>query len=182
MNRHEQDIEIVCGVYAVDGRERERAVTYSGLGDDPTAYRIERADHSFRVTDDQVGVTRPGRNHRQMVRAHVPLLDYTRALRDERLDRVRRDIQQNRHQARRNARTLLKIAVPIYAEIVPIQAAAFAFAHGLAGIHHACAVHTLADKQKGAVQARLILEEVYDHLDDGRAEVLLGLLMNEPEA
>ena len=85
----------------------------------------------------------------------------------------------------RDARTLLKIAVPIYAEIVPIPAAAFAFAHGLAGIHHACTVHTLADKQKGVVQARLILEEAYDqidHLDDGRAEVLLGLLMNEPEA
>ena len=41
VNRHAQDTEIVCGVYAVDGRDGERAVTYSGLGDDAAAYRIE---------------------------------------------------------------------------------------------------------------------------------------------
>ena len=87
VNRHAQDTEIVCGVYAVDGRDGERAVTYSGLGDDAAAYRIERVESHFTVTDDHVGVSRSGRDHRQMVQAFVPPLPHhTRDLLGAQLD------------------------------------------------------------------------------------------------
>ena len=59
VNRHERDTEIVCGVYTVDGREGERVVTYSGLGDDPTGYQIARVDGRFSVTDGQSGCHTP---------------------------------------------------------------------------------------------------------------------------
>ena len=181
VNRHAQDTEIVCGVYAVDGRDGERAVTYSGLGDDAAAYRIERVESHFTVTDDHVGVSRSGRDHRQMVQAFVPPLPHhTRDLLGAQLDRMHRDGERDSGQSHDQTRTLLKRVLPIYAEIAPVDAAALVFAHGVAAIHHASTIHHLADPQTGETQARLILEEVYDQLDDledRSAERLLGLLM-----
>ena len=183
VNRHEEDTEIVCGVYTVDGRDGTRAVTYSGLGDNPAAYQIERVDDRFAVTDDQLGVSRTGRNHRQMIASDRGLqTEHIQHLRDERLDRIRRDIAQNLGQDHDHARRLLKIALPVCAEIAPTHTAAFAFAHGLADIHHAYTVHTLSDPERGEAQARKILEAVddrIDQLDDGRAEVLLALLTGQ---
>ena len=181
VNRHAQDTEIVCGVYAVDGRDGERVVTYSGLGDDPAAYRIERVDDRFTVTDDQVGITRSGRNHRQMVLGLVPAPpDHSRDPLDERLSEVRQDVQKDAGQAHHDPQGLLKRVLSIYAEIAPVDAAGLAFAHSIAAIHHASTVHALADPQTGDTRAKLILQEVYDqidHLDDRRAELLLGLLI-----
>ena len=185
VNRHEEDTEIVCGVYAVDGRAGNRTVTYSGLGDDPAAYRIERVEGRITVTDDQVSITRRGRDHRQMAQSYVSLpKNSPRDLRTERLGRVRQDVQRNAGQDHNQTRALLKDTLSIYAEVSPVQAAALAFAHGLVGIHHAYTIHTLADREKGERQARLILKEAYaeiDHLDDGHAEELMALLMSQTE-
>ena len=185
VNRHERDTEIVCGVYTVDGREGERVVTYSGLGDDPTGYQIDRIDGRFRVTDGQVGVTRPGRQHRQMVETDLrSTRDTLRHLPDGQLERVRQDLQQNAREDYQHVLGLLKIALPIYAEAAPVQTAAFAFAHGLAGIHHAFTIHTLSDRQSGEAEAKRILQEVYDqidHLDGRRAAAVLSLLLSAPE-
>jgi hypothetical protein len=182
VNRHAQDTEIVCGVYAVDGRNGKRVVTYSGLGDDAAAYRIERVKDRFTLTDDQMGVTRHGRNHRQMVLGSVPPLpDHIRDLLDERLSEVRQEIQNNTKQAHHHhTRELLKRVLQIYAEIAPVDAAGLAFAHGVAAIHHAYKIHTLAAPMTGETQASLMLAEVYDqidHLNDRHAELLLGLLI-----
>ncbi len=186
VNRHELDTEIVCGVYTVDGRDGERAVTYSGLGDDATAYRIERVNDRFSVTDDQVWITRTGRDHRQMAETYAPRPDdRTRALLDAQLERLRQEAQHNPGQDHRHTQTLLRRVLPIYAEIAPVDAAALAFVHGVAAIHHACTAHSLADPKTGEARARLILEEVYDqidHLDDRRTERLLALLMGETES
>ena len=188
VNRHAEDTEIVCGVYAVDGRDGEPVVTYSGLGDDAAAYRIERVDDRFTVTDDHVGITRNGRNHRQMIERQLvqgcvpPPPDHTRGLLGERLDRVRRGVQRDPSQDHHHAQRLLKRVLPIYAEIAPVDAAGLAFAHGAASIHYAYTVHALADPKTGETQARLMLEEVcdqIDHLDDRRAELLLGLLIHD---
>ena len=185
INRHEQDTEIVCGVYTVDGREGTRAVTYSGLGDNPAAYQIERVGERFLVTDDQVGVSRTGRDHRQMMSGSVTLqTDHIRHPPDERLDRIREDVAKHSMRDDHHSRRLLKIAVPIYGEVAPVQTAAFAFAHGLAAIHHAYTIHSLSDPQRGEAHARVILASVddhIDHLDDGRAEVLLALLTGQGE-
>ena len=183
VNRHAEDTEIVCGVYAVDGRDGERGVTYSGLGDDPAAYRIERIDDRLALTDDHVGITRNGRNHRQMVQTGVtPLPDRARDLLRKRLGPIRQDVERDSSQGHHHAHTLLKRALSIYAEIAPVDAAGLAFAHGVAAIHHASTVYALADPKTGETQARLILEEVYDqidHLDDRRVELLLGLLIRD---
>lgn len=178
----------MCGVYALDGQESERIVTYSGLGDDPAGYRITRSDGRFSVTDDQVGVTRPGRQHRQMVETAIRLpQDAFRNLRDRELERVRQDVQHNAHDYHQHARAL-KVALAIYAEAAPLQTAAFAFAHGLAGIQHALTIHNLLGGHGGETQAKRtaeqILEEVYDQLDDydeERAETVLTLLLSDPE-
>ena len=183
VNRHAEDTEIVCGVYAVDGRDGERKVTYSGLGDDPAAYRIERVDDHFTVTDAQVGITRNGRDHRQMVPTGVtPLPDHTRNLLLERLSPMRLGVDGEANQGHHHAQTLLKRVLPIYAETAPVEAAALAFTHGVAAIHHAYTVHALADPQTGEALARLMLEEVcdqVDQLDDRQAALLVGFLMRD---
>lgn len=183
VNRHAEDTEIVCGVYTVDGRDGERTVTYSGLGDDPAAYRIERVDDRFTVTDGQVGITRNGRDHRQMVQTSLtPLPDHTRDLLRQRLGQVHQDVKKDPSQGHRYTQTLLKRVLPIYAETAPVEAARLAFANGIAAIHHAYAVHALADEQTGAAQARLILDQVYDQidqLDEQRGALLLRLLLRD---
>ena len=185
VNRHERDTEIVCGVYTVDGREGERVVTYSGLGDDPTGYQIARVDGRFSVTDGQSGVTRPGRQHRQMVETDLrPLRNTLQHLPDGQLERARQDLQRNAREDHQHARALLKIALPTCAKAAPVKTAAFAFAHGLAGIHHAFTIHTLTDPLRGEAEATRILQEVYDQIDrlDGkRAEAVLSLLLSDPE-
>ena len=182
VNRHERDTEILCGTYVVDGREKERQVTYSGLGDDPAAFEIERTHGLFVITDDQVGIHRPGRDHRQLTHRQLPRHERPHAFgaHTEHLERVRRDLEQNKHRHHHHARALLRIALPIFAEIAPIPAALAAFTYGAAGIHHAYKIHKLADEMKGSSQAREILDEVYDQIDqlDGEhAEALLELLM-----
>ena len=183
VNRHAADTEIVCGVYTVDGRDGERRVTYSGLGDDPAAYQIERVDDRFTVTDTQIGITRNGRDHRQMVQTGVtPLPAHTRDLLRQRLSQVQQDVKKDPDQGHQRTQTLLKRVLPIYASTAPVEAATLAFTHGVAGIHHACTVHALADEQAGARQARLILEQIYDQidqLDERRATLLVGLLLRD---
>ena len=185
VNRHERDTEILCGAYVVDGRSASRAVTYSGLGDDPTAFTITRAHDLFTVADDQVGTRRAGRDHRQLSRVHLPghhLQDVFATAHGAALERVRHDVEQNRHRHHHHARALLRIALPILAEVAPVPAAILMFAHGAVGIHHAYKMHKLADEMRGRPEARMILDEVsgrIDQLDGEQAEALLEILMAE---
>ena len=186
VNRHDQDTEIVCGFYAVDGRDGARAVTYSGLGDDPAAYRIEWVNDRLTVSDDQVRIERTGRDHRHLVGVSLPPLDdHTRDLLDVRLGRLRQDVRSDTSGDPHHTRTWLGRALDVYSEVAPVDAAALAFTHGVAAIHHAYAAHALADPQSGEAQARLILDEVcdqVDHLDDPRATSLLGHLLRDTES
>lgn len=186
VNRHAQDTEIVCGIYAVDSRDGERKVTYSGLGDDAAVYRIAHGDDRFTVSDDHVGITRSARDHRKMIQTFVPSLPHhTRDFLDARLNQVRQDNQRNFGQRDHQVRALLKRVLPIHAEVAPVAAAALVFAHGIAAIHHASIIHTLADPQIAETRARRILDEVYDQiddLDDQTTERLLGLLIRKSES
>lgn len=185
INRHERDTEIACGIYTLDGREGGgHHAVYFGLGDDPGDYRIDREHGRFIVTDEHLGTERAARNHREL--AHSTLKLHGRAaelpIHDERLDRVRQDVARNKHRHHHHARTLLRIALPILAEVAPIPAAVLAFSDGAAGIHHAWRVHKLARELDGDAEARQILEELeqrIDQLDGERAEALLELLMRD---
>ena len=57
VNRHELDTEIVCGVYTVDGRDGERAVTYSGTW--RRCYRVSNRTGQRPLQRDR----RPGMDH-----------------------------------------------------------------------------------------------------------------------
>ena len=192
VNRHERDTEVVCGVYTVDTRDAagagaEAESVYSGLGDDPAAFSTEIEHGRFTVTDDQVGRERVARNHRELARSK--LLSHGERVvlptADERLQRVRGDVARNKHKHHHHAKTLLRIALPILAEVAPVPIAILAFAEGAAGIHHAWRVHKLAARMEGTAEAQQILGEIEDRIDqlDGeRAEALLELLMRDYHA
>ncbi|MCP3980147.1 MAG: hypothetical protein GY716_12650 [bacterium] len=185
LNREGSDTEILCGIYTVDGRGPVRNVEYYGLGDDPAAYEITARNRRLVVSDDQVGTQRRGRNHRALIeeqwRKHVtqhgPL-----ELKDERMDRLRADVARNQHRNHHHARRLLRAALPILAEVAPVPAAILMFADGAVGIHHAHRIHRLAREMEGTAEARRILAEMHDRidqLDPERAEALIEMLMRE---
>jgi hypothetical protein len=101
---------------------------------------------------------------------------------DERLERVVRDVRRNRHRDHHHARTLLRIALPVLAEIAPVPMALLAFAQGAAGVHHAFRIHRIAGEMEGTEEARRLLDEIHDRIDQmegERAEALLDLLVEE---
>jgi hypothetical protein len=180
INRPERDTEIVCGVYLLDGRDGSREATYSGLGDDPSRYETRVANRRLIVTDDHLGRTRPARDHRAVAR--TALRTHTggeAALRDARLDRLRLDVAENRQHRHHHGRSLLRMALPVLAEVAPIPAAILAFGDGAVGIHHAFRVQKLARRMAGDAEARKMLAELesrIDTMDPDRAEALVELL------
>ena len=185
INRHDRDTEILSGIYTIDGRNGGRGVTYFGLGDDPAAYETRiRSRGRFHVTDDHAGSERTGRDHRALVREHLRTQTDGQIadVRDDRLDRIHRDVRQNKHHHHHHARSLLRAALPVLAEVAPIPAAVLMFAAGAVGIHHAFRVHRLAWEMEGTSEARQILDEVegrIDTLDGDLAAALLEMLMAE---
>jgi len=185
INRHGPDTEILSGIYTVDGRDGGRDATYFGLGDDPADYDIRIGSRDrFIVSDEHVGSERKGRDHRALVREQLRT-QTTRQLanvQDDRLERIRQDVSQNKHHQHHHAKTLLRAALPILAEVAPIPAAVLMFADGAVGIHHAFRVHRLAREMEGTGEARQILDEIegkIDTLDGDHAAALLEMLMNE---
>ena len=185
INRHERDTEILSGIYTVDGRDGGRDVTYLGLGDDPAAYETRiRSRGGFLVTDGHVGSERTGRDHRALVREQLRTQanGQLAEVRDNRLDRVHRDVRQNKHHHHHHARSLLRLALPVLAELAPIPAAVLMFADGAVGIHHAFLVHRLARGMDGTGKAREILDEIesrLDTLDGDHTAALIEMLMDE---
>jgi hypothetical protein len=105
-----------------------------------------------------------------------------RKIDDKRLERIREDVARDKHRNHQHARQLLRIALPVLAEVMPVPAAILLFAEGAVGIHHAFRAHRLAREMEGSEDARKILAEVHDRidqLDPARAEALIELLMRE---
>jgi hypothetical protein len=89
---------------------------------------------------------------------------------------------QDKHRNHRHAHALLRIALPILAEVMPVPAAIILFAEGAVGVHHAFRAHRLARELEGSEDARKILAEVHDRIDQlepARAEALIELLLRE---
>ena len=190
INRHERDTEIVCGSYMVDRRDGdtggggESEATYFGLGDDPATYEVEFRHGMAHVNDDQLGAERQARDHRALVGQMWSARSGGKDLpiNNDRLQRIKRDVAENKHHQHHHAKALLRASLPILAEIAPVPAAILMFSHGVVGIHHAFRIHRLARQMAGSHEAKHILEEVHhkiDHLDPDEAEALIELLVNE---
>ena len=103
-------------------------------------------------------------------------------IRDERLDRIRAEMSRGKPGSHRQAKALLRAALPILAQIAPVPVAMLMFAEGAVGIHHAFRVHRLAREMEGTDEAKRILHEIHDQVDrlePDRAEALIELLMRE---
>jgi hypothetical protein len=184
INRHERDTEILCGIYTIDAASASEPVTYFGLGDDPAAYRARVQNRQIQIADDELGTKRPGRDHRAVVRSEYQARRgrHRTKLDDQRLERIRQDVARDEHRNHVHARQLLRIALPILAEVMPVPAAVILFTEGAVGIHHAFRAHRLARELEGSEDARKILSEVHDKIDQlepARAEALIELLMRE---
>ena len=141
-------------------------------------------NRQIQVVDDELGTKRGGRDHRALVRSefHLRRSHRRRPVKDQRLERIQDDVARNSHLHHLHARALLKAALPVLAEVMPVPAAIILFAEGAAGIHHAFRAHRLAREMEGSEDARKILAEVHDRIDQlepGRAEALIELLMRE---
>lgn len=166
LNRPGPDSEILCGRYFLDGHSHE--VIYHGLGDDPAAYEVGFERGKLVVTDDALGTTRPGRDHRALARR-----EFERFHRDALADAFdasgfegfRDGVAEGRHRDEESARRLLRIALPMLSEVAPVPAAVLFFAEGAAGIHHAFKVHRLRDSWRSRAEARRILEDVEARLE-----------------
>jgi len=183
VNRHERDTEILCGIYAVNAGEEGAKGTYDGLGDDPAAFEVGMQNRLFVVADEHVGTTRAVRDHREMVLGewerqavqHVPV-------QHEQLERIRRDVAENKHRHHHHARALLRVALPILAEVAPVPAAILMFSEGMVGIHHAFRIEKLVRQMSGTHEARQILNEIHGRIDaltPDEAEALVELLARE---
>ena len=149
LNRPGRDTEIVCGHYIVDGRNQDRTPLYRGLGDDPSAYQINENVHGFVVKDEHVGSVRRGRDHRTLALEQWQGRNPVSAVKDERLERIRSDVVADKHRDHRHAKTMLRIALPLLAEIAPVPAAVLMFAEGAVSIRHAFRVHKRLMNWKG---------------------------------
>jgi hypothetical protein len=154
------------------------------LGDDPTAYETWRQHGLFVVSDAEAAVERRARDHRALVRDawKERRIEPALAVRDERIERIQRDVAQNKHHHHHHAKTLLRAALPILAEVAPVPAAILLFAEGAVGIHHAFRVQQLTREMEQSLEARQILDEIeakVDQFEPDRARALIELLMRD---
>jgi len=136
------------------------------------------------VEDSDSVEVREARDHRQLVLERWRQRRNKPAPQDERLTRIREDVKRDRHHDHRHAKMLLRIAIPVLAEVAPVPAAIILFAHGAVAMHHAYRAHQLANEVAGSDEARLILDEIHDTIDDlepEKARVLIEQLMHEYE-
>jgi len=184
LNRAERDTEVLCGIYVIDARDGLREATYRGLGDDPAAYAMRVVNGRLAIADDELGRQREARDHREIARTAIRthLASHPAALDDPRLARLREDVARNQHRHHHHARALLRVALPVLAEVAPVPAALLAFGDGAAGIHHAFRVHRLARTMDGDAEARRILHDLHQRIDSmpgDRAEALVELLARD---
>jgi hypothetical protein len=177
LNRPQKDTEVVCGVYRIDWRGSDVEADYTGLGDDPSAYRLITDQGPVRVEDDNVGTIRRARDHRGLVlelwlRAQGVTPgegDSPLALIPSLADAVRGEAVEATGEAGEPA-AALKRRLTTLARHDPVPSAILLFALGLAGAHHLFRAHRLARGAAGEQAARAIIGEVHDEVDRFTAE------------
>lgn len=184
INRAEKDTEIVCGYYFARSGADKQGAEYYGLGDDPAAYEHSLRDGRLTVWDEQTGTSRPARDHRHLALEewHVMMRGRRVQIQDERLDRIRRETAGYSGPRHERFKKMLPVFLTVLAEVEPVSAAILLFANGCGGIYHGFRVHRLARQLEGSDQARKILAEIRDQVDQlepRQAEAMMELLMKE---
>ena len=184
INRPQRDTEIVCGFYSANDPGRPDLVEYFGLGDEAQAYQLQHKNSRFAVSDEQIGTARQARDHRQEVLRHWHARSDQRRdqVEDDRLHRVWNDVAQSKHRNHDHAKALLRVLLPVLAEVNPVSAAVLLFANGMAGIHHGFRMHRMVREMEDSGEAKKILDEIHekvDHLDQAHAEAMIELLMKQ---
>jgi len=185
LNRSARDTEIVTGFYAVDARRGDRTPRYFGLSDNPASYWIDEPIHGFAIEDDSFSTDRPGRDHRALALRRLREIESEPPADDGLPHPVREELRsagKGRPLDGHRARALLRMALPVLAEVAPVPAAIILFAEGAAGINHAFRVGALTDEINADAEARKVLEDMHaeiDRLDSAKAEALVRLLSEE---
>ncbi|MBN1478144.1 hypothetical protein JXA47_15415 [Candidatus Sumerlaeota bacterium] len=188
INRPDRDTEIVVGLYLADRRTPEGQVVYQGLGDDPTQFGTALKHGELRIEDAAMHRTREARDHRRLILEQIGEQHRRHAGRTphhEKLAHVRQEVAERRHHERAASRLLLRTALMAIGEINPVLGALIVFGNGAAAIHHAARAHRLARHEAGAHEARVILDEVHDRVDElppERVQALLEALTRETAA
>lgn len=181
INRPDRDTEILCGFYRSLDAGHPKAFEYSGLGDDPTAFRITEKNRQLLVTDDQHGAPRPARDHRQLLSARATeVAAATARQQDPRLTEVREAVRHGHHRKADKSGALLSSALLVLGEIAPVPAALLLFARGAAGIHHTWRIHKIARDLSRRADAQAVIHDVGSRIDElppDQREALLELLL-----
>ena len=180
VNRKQRDTELVVGMYTADSRAGEPKVEYQGLGDDPSKYRIKSGHGWLHFEDDNLSITRPARDHREMVFTHWQERKSDVPTATARFDEIARLTDAGKHDDPTVASEALKTLLWILADMAPVPASILLFAKGIAGIHHVYRAHRLSIGQAAEGDARRIIEDVHrqvDRLEPEKAREVLELLV-----
>ncbi len=187
LNRPGPDTELLCGFYTADCRGDEAEVRYQGLGDDPTKYHLACRQPRLQTQDDQIRSPRTARDHRRLVaeqwrsrrkRDLEAGKEHARHHDDRRLREIAADVRAEKHRDHPYAKVLLGTLLGVLVEISPIPAAMALFAGGLGSIWHAHRMHRLAREADQDEDARRVLREVRDKIDELPPERVQGLIEN----
>jgi hypothetical protein len=177
------DTELLIGVYIVDKRQPQADELYRGLGDDPTRYEIEHRHGKVYISDDSAAINRVARNHRAMI-AHA-LSKHVEAapppLPDERTEAILAEAGMAHTLDRHALRTVLKGLLLALMDASPVPAAMLLFGGGVAGVYQAYRAHRIARDVSQSTEARHIIAEVHDEVDQlppEQARYVLELLTN----
>jgi hypothetical protein len=172
LNHTARDSELVCGIYHADWRGEELRADYTGLGDDPAAYRVSYENGLLRVSDDGVAVTRPVRDHRDLVLRtwlkNQGLLSGDEAAGGEPVDLIPSLAGSAgpggdpAGGGEADPRTALEHRLVELARRDPVPAAILLFSSGLAPVHHLHRAHRLARGMAGEAAARRVIGSVRD--------------------
>jgi hypothetical protein len=169
INRAHHDGEMVVGLYACDHRAGAIRTEYTGLGDRPRSYRAAWERGTITVTDDQVGVVRPARDHRAEV---LEAFRETHAGSERdwhpRLKELVRETRGASAHLRGGpmAKAALATLLAASLELAPVPAAVVLFGSGLVRVHHAAAAHRLARDARQDETARRMLEDLRASIDE----------------
>ncbi|MEW6072129.1 MAG: hypothetical protein AB1726_05960 [Planctomycetota bacterium] len=181
LNRRGSDAEIPLGVYYCDRRGGKPADEYCGLGDDPRRYTLAREGGRLVLSDPDLFLPRPARDHRGLIRA-VWAEEAAGEPAGGEIGRRLRDVARRYdHRHLPNAKLALKAGLAVLCEAVPASAALLAFGQGLVHARHTSRAHRLAREAADDATARAMFHDIearIDALDPERARHLMTLLLD----
>jgi hypothetical protein len=180
LNKPGLDTELVGGLYTLDRRSDRPTDRYQGLGDDPARYDLAVEHGKLVLRDEERNRARAARDHRELARERVRLYTREPLPRDERLDRVFRDVAAGRHRGRVHAKALLSGLIHVLASLSPISTALLLVAEGVTDIYHAHRLHLATEEERQKEHARDVIassEEKVERLTPDRAAEIVDVLV-----